>query len=88
MMTIDNLYQKCLQRKLFITKKSGQNEPGAEKDPPKNFDDMALSGDNSLVQLFIIKNCIENFFRLKKTLDTKQHIAVQKQKMRDNNEIV
>ena len=59
-----------------------------ERDPPKNFDDMQLSGENALAQLNIVKQCLENFIRLRKALDEKTHIKDEKQRKRDNNEIV
>ena len=81
LMTIDNLYQKCQQRKKMIISK-------LEREPPKNFDEMQQSGENSLAQLVIIKQCLENFINLKKVLDDKQHIKDKKVEMRENNEIV
>jgi hypothetical protein len=48
------------------------------RDPPKNFDDMQLSGENAIAQLNIIKQCLENFIRLKNALDTKNHIKEEK----------
>lgn len=59
-----------------------------QRDPPKNFDDMKVSGENAIAQLNIIKQCLENFIRLKGALDTKTHIKEEKQKKKDNNEIV
>lgn len=51
LMTIDNLFQKCIKRKdMIISMKEFM-----ERDPPKNFDDMQLSGENALAQLNIVK---------------------------------
>lgn len=82
-MTIENLYQKCQQRKNLIISMSD-----IQGDKPKNFDNMQNSGLNALGQLAIIKQCLENFIRLKASLDQKQHIKDEKQRKRDNNEIV
>lgn len=45
---------------------------------------MSLSGENAISQLNIVKQCLENFIRLKKALDEKQHIKDEKQKKKDN----
>ena len=55
---------------------------------PKNFDDMQLGGEKSLAQLNVIRQCLENFGRLKQALDEKPHIKEEKQKKRENNEII
>lgn len=39
---------------------------------------MSLSGDNAIAQLIIVKQCLENFIRLKKSLDEKPHIREEK----------
>lgn len=48
---------------------------------------MGNSGENALAQLNIIKQCLENFARLRKALDEKQYIREEKQKRRENNEL-
>ena len=70
LMTIDNLFQKCLQRKELIIsmKEFMQNEP------PENFDNMNLSGSNAIAQLQVIKQCLENFGRLSAVLKEKDKI--------------
>lgn len=40
-----------------------------ERDAPPNFDIMQKSGENAVSQLQTIKSCVENFIKLKKTLD-------------------
>jgi hypothetical protein len=49
---------------------------------------MQLSAETSIEQLNIIKSFMENFMRLKKILDTKQHITAEKKRKRENYEIV
>ena len=55
---------------------------------PKNFNDMKKSGEYALDQLNLIYQCIKNFRRLHKSLEDVKHIKEEKQKKRDNNEIV
>ena len=83
LMTIDNLFQKCLERKELIV----SMKEFMQKDPPKNFDDMALSGENAISQLNIVKQCLENFAKLRKALDEKPQIKEEKQRRRENNEL-
>jgi hypothetical protein len=82
LMTVENLFQKCLKRKEMII----SMKEFMEKDPPKNFDDMGLSGENAVAQLNIVKQCLENFIRLKRSLDDKTHIRDEKIRKRDNYE--
>jgi hypothetical protein len=49
---------------------------------------MQLSGENAVSQLLTIKQFVENFIKLKKCLDGQEKIVTEKQKKRDNNEIV
>lgn len=42
-MTIDNLFQKCLNRDTALKRKTFK-----DGDPPKNFNDMQKSGDHAL----------------------------------------
>lgn len=55
---------------------------------PVNFDNMTDSGEKALAQLSIIKQCLENFIRLKLALDSKVNIREAMQLKRENNEIV
>ncbi len=43
-MTIDNLFQKCLTRKEMII----SMKEFLTREPPKNFDDMQVSGENAI----------------------------------------
>jgi hypothetical protein len=70
LMTIDNLFQKCLQRKeLIISMKEFMQD-----EPPENFDNMSLSGSNAISELQVIKQCLENFGRLSSVLKEKDKI--------------
>lgn len=83
-MAINNLYQKCQQRKELIisTKEFIQDEP------PKNFDNMHLSGTNAVAQLQIIKQCLENFSSLNNALRNDAKIREGIQKKKEAHEIV
>lgn len=89
LMSIENLYRKCLVREtLQTTLKSKKNYENKGDGSPKNFDNMQLSGENAVSQLNIIHQFVENFIRLKKSLDGNEKIQVEKQKKKDNFEIV
>lgn len=68
---------------MFISKKEFSSS-----EQPKNFDDMQKRGDYALAQLNLIYQCVKNFRRLHKALEDVKHIKEEKQKRRDNNEIV
>jgi len=48
LMTVENLFRKCQERKEMVRGRLSGDEP-------KNFDDMQLSGENAIDQLKIIK---------------------------------
>lgn len=50
------------------------------REPPKNFDDMQVSGENAIAQLKIIKQCLENFNTLKGALEKNTEFQSSKQK--------
>lgn len=84
MMAIDNLFQKCQQRKdLIISTKEFMSD-----EPPKNFDNMHLSGSNAIGQLQIIKQCLENFASLNNALRNDSRIRETIQKKKEAFEIV
>ncbi len=84
LMTIQNLFHKCKQRKELVVAKGEL----MNKDSPENFNDMQASGTNAISQLIVIQQCLENFIKLKDQLDTKSHIKEAIQKKKENNEIV
>lgn len=57
------------------------------KETPKNFDDMQMSGENSLAQLNIVKQCVENFDRLKKAIN-KPQVGVETKRKKETNDTV
>ena len=83
LMTIENLYRKCKQRKELQTMAESK-----KTDSPKNFDNTKLRAENAVQQLIIINQTIQKFATLRQVLDKQDKIKVGRQKKIENFEIV
>ena len=82
LMAIDNLYEKCIQRKELITSKE------YIVSEERNFDQVNNSGSTALSQLLLIQQSIQNFNRLSSALKDKAEIVQGIKEKKDNYEIV
>ena len=82
LMSINNLFQKCQERKdLIISKEVQANEA-------QEFNNINDSSQNAINQLTIIKQCLENFGLLSNALKDKASIQEKIKIKKENNEIV